>query len=40
MSDAAGNWDIWAMKPDGTRKLKLTQSPEDEVGPPDFYPAP
>ncbi|MGA1873681.1 MAG: hypothetical protein ACMUHY_08400 [Thermoplasmatota archaeon] len=30
-SMASGSWDIWTMKPDGTDKVQITDSPHDEI---------
>jgi len=35
-SDRSGNGDIWAMRPDGSGRINLTQTPEDE-GTPDLF---
>ncbi|MBN2506202.1 MAG: PD40 domain-containing protein [Verrucomicrobia bacterium] len=30
LSNRGGNWNIWAMRPDGTGRTRLTDTPEDE----------
>jgi len=32
-SNRGGNWDLWAMRPDGTGRTNLTSSPDIEAGP-------